>query len=330
MRIWWLVCLFIAMNVQAKQYWNAEEYFELHQGQKELSLSIKARSQMPIDNEIKNKIEGKEISVIAVEPSNQLSDYWTLTQQALQERLVEYGVTVQFEARATSLGEEDIEAKQLLDSIKKRPDFLLMSAGNKREQNLLDLIVSKIPNQKIIVNNLTTPIQGLKQQPFLYAGYDHYEGGYLVGNFYKELGYKKVLGVCLKRGFVADQRLDGFETGFEEYLVDIIHVTGDVNSVLKDKKYIKSKVRQYSPEALFACASDIALTLMDFDVDLPVNGLGGASKEMAAFKAGKLSVVSKRVGNIGTSIADVIALNLAQQLTPKIVMGNWELVYAVE
>lgn len=318
----------ISSNAIAKDYWTAEEYFSLHPEQRELSEALRERAKKPVDPVLKKYVSGLNVHIIAVEPSEQISDYWVKTRDAIETRLLEYDVLLRFERKGTRHGQEAIMVRNILASLDEYPDFLMLSAENNRMQSLLALLLKDVPQQKIIVNNLTTPIRFTPNQPFLYAGFDHFEGGKLIGEFYRDKGYSNVLAICLKRGFVAEQRLQGFESGLGGYVDDVLHFNGDSESLLSESEYIRSKVRTVKPDAIFACASDIALTLANMELGkvLPINGIGGVTKELAAFEKGKLAVVSDRVGNIGIAIADAIALSLAEKKSPLISIGHWELV----
>ena len=325
----YLSCLLLlfSSSVLSRTYWAVDDYFLLNPGEEKLTDTVMEMQNLPIDSDLKKLVEGETVTIIAVEPSKQISDYWVNTQTVLLDRLAEYGVKLNFISRSTTLGEERLESAQLFSLITKRPDYLLMSAGSRIEKGLVQLILKEVPEQKVIVNNLTTPMKGLAHNPFLYAGYDHYTGGFLVGRYYKDFEYKKVLGICLKRGLVAEQRLSGFEDGYNNYLIDVLYFDGSEESILREKAYIESKIRQLKPDAIFSCASDISITLTgkEFNLTLPVNGFGGVSAEIDAYRKGRLVMVPDRIGNIGVSMADTIILNLAGRSTPQVISGKWEM-----
>ena len=99
-----IILIFLSMSCYASTFESMQTYYQLHPEQQKLSNSIRNLSDKRISPKIKKRVSGKTLTIVTIEPSNQLSDYWTKTHKAIKERLKQYGILLNLTVRSSELG----------------------------------------------------------------------------------------------------------------------------------------------------------------------------------------------------------------------------------
>lgn len=287
-------------------------------------------------------INPKPVTIAAVYPERQASDFWRRSLEATEKRLRELNVNYTlYKYYSKSSGDIRLQVSQLADAKEKDVDFILTAADTKQVRNAVGKILAE-NRINIIIQNRTTPLKEWSDTPpLLYAGFDHIDGSRIIadkvaelfpnGAFFGilhcgegEIGYQRTKGLTDRLRFYG-----GF-TNKAEYYVDFS----------PDKAYAATMdmVKKYPDiEYIFACSTDIAFgsaaALRDAGLKdkICLSGWGGGSLELDLIKKGELEFTIMRLtDDSGVAAAEAIKMVLEGKRSdvPQIFAGGLRIISA--
>ncbi len=329
--------LALAMDVSAgNRYITLSDYLQRNPEQKALMAKLQAKVNAPAV--ALTKPGGKLVRIAMAVPGLQLSDFWLRTATALRRRLDRIGVVYQLDSHLFSLESDNFSQDARFDAaLKDDPDYLLLTLDSHLQQRSIERLLAQ-SRPKLILLNITTPIQQWgRNQPFLYAGFDHQEGSQLLadamladkGNqprtvslLYRSPGY-----VSDMRGNILVERLqqEGVRLSSRFY----------TDSTRGSSRAAALTALQQDPgiDFIFACSTDVAFGAVDAIAELGlqgkvrVNGWGGGQSEIDAIRRGSLDMTVMRINDdAGIAIAEAIRSDLAGEPVPQVFAGRFHLI----
>lgn len=272
------------------------------------------------------------VRIAVVYPGLQTSDYWQRSLRAMKARLEQiqqpYILDVRFSQPYLQV---DLQEAQLLEVLKKDPDYLIYTVNSDRQKHMLESVLQR-KRPKVIVQNLTRPIrEWFEIQPLIYVGFDHIRGAKLLASYYKKRFSKGTeYGILFwDRGVVSQQRGVTFfrEIGEHHKLVASYFTQASRGKARQATLRMLNENPKLS--YIYACATDVALGALDAlkelgREDVVVNGWGGGMSELEAFRAGQLDVVLMRMNDQnGIAIAEAISRDNAGLPVPQVYSGDF-------
>lgn len=333
-----LLCTLISLH----SYSQDKDFFTIDQFKKDYP------NQVVIMNEFEKRIRQKpqkiridrEIKIAVIYPGIQLSDYWVRSVKSFKKRMDELGLKYQIKEYFTQVGQHRKQTSDIKKAINDQPDYMIFTLDVRKHKKLIGRILSE-NKIKLILQNITTPLKQWKNhQPLLYVGFDHIEGSKLLADFYrKKFNNRGTYSMFyFQPGYVSEMRGNHFikylDKNSKFALTSTYHTQGKFE---KSKKAALSllKNRARRPEFIYACATDVALGIIEAIKDLKVvnpplvNGWGGGSKELEEIMKGNLDVTVMRMNDDnGIAMAEAIGLVEMKQEdnVPTVYSGDFVLI----
>ncbi len=334
-----LIALAFSSSVNAFKpltgYWAYEEYLEAHPAEHDLTelLSyVVKRDAVPLAIE-----QQRPVSISVVYPGQQISDYWRRNLTAFEARLKELKIDYELK-RVFTRPNTDLrqQSQSMMEAVQEGVDFLIFTLDTTRHRKFIEYVLTST-DTKLIIQNITTPVRSWEEyQPFLYVGFDHYEGTQLLTDYFKQrLPENSQYSVLYRsEGYVSDMRGDPFieEMSFRnDYFLDSSFYTQST----RDSAYKAASValkRSDDLAMIYACSTDVAFGAIDAIKEqgrenVLLNGWGGGSAELEALKKGYLDVTVMRMNDdTGIAMAEAIKWDIEGKEVPVVYSGELTLV----
>lgn len=323
--------------VVKKEYIPALEYLALHPRQKELSRKFNAIVQAPPVPLPQRNAE--PVSIAFVYPGVQASDYWRRSVLSFVSRMKELNLNFTLSEYYSKGGGVDIhkQEQQLREALAKDPDYLVFTLDVYRHRAFIERILAR-GRPTLILQNITTPLSiWEKTQPY-YVGFDHGIGTRMLAEYFLDrYGPNHHYGMLYySEGYVSKMRGDSFiqfmREGGGPRLVASYYTDGQME---RAKAATITILEEGEPDFLYACSTDVALGAVEALKEkgkhgqIPVNGWGGGSAELAAIARGELVATVMRMNDDnGVAMAEIIRLALTGQREqlPVLYSGSFTLV----
>lgn len=282
--------------------------------------------------------EFKTVRIAVVHPAMQGSDFWNRAVCAMGARLSERGIRYELDLYESARNEVRKQISQLQQALADNPDYLLFHLDSVRHQAAIEQLLT-LQKPKVILQNITTPVEGWQTHPLLYSGFDHETGSRLLAEaFIDRVGTEGRYAVIYgPQGHVAQMRGEGFikhiQTRSNLKLAGAYYTQANDPSGLGAAQEILTRYPDI--KFIYACSTDTALGAAEAIAQkglrsrVLINGWGGGSAELAALSAGRLDLTVMRMNDDhGAAMADAIALDLAGQgdRIPKVFSGRFVLI----
>jgi autoinducer 2-binding protein LuxP len=282
----------------------------------------------------------RPVRIAIIYPALQSSDYWVRSIKAFRARLDELQIDYELQTRLSGLNDDpSLLATQLQESLAWEPDYLVFTLGALIHRQLIEqLLVRKTP--KLILQNVTTPLQGWSAHPpFMYVGFDHQAGtrllaGYMLADSTTPIEYAMLYS---SHGYISRLRGDSFVTLTNARsgtrLLSSYYTDGDF--ALARDATLQELDRHPDLNMLFACSTDIALGALAALrqrgklEQVVINGWGGGEAELDALVRGDLDLTVLRLNDDnGVAMAEAIKAELEQrsEQLPQVFSGEMVLV----
>ncbi|WP_047044672.1 substrate-binding domain-containing protein [Vibrio mexicanus] len=316
-------------------YWGYEEYLEAHPAEHDLTelLSyVVKRDAVPLAAK-----QQRPVSISVVFPGQQISDYWRRNLTAFEARLkelqIDYDLKRVFTRPNTDLRQQ---SQSMMEAVQEGADFLIFTLDTTRHRKFIEYVLTST-DTKLIIQNITTPVRSWEEyQPFLYVGFDHYEGTQLLADYFKQRVPENSEYSVLYRseGYVSDMRGDPFieEMSFRNdyFLVSSFYTQSTRESAYKAASVALKRSNDLS--MIYACSTDVAFGAIDAIKEqgrenVLLNGWGGGSAELEALKKGYLDVTVMRMNDdTGIAMAEAIKWDIEGKEVPVVYSGELTLV----
>lgn len=263
----------------------------------------------------------RTVKLAIIYPGEQTSDYWRRSVSTIEKRLTESNVAYELKTFFSRPGIDiELQSKQLSKAIDWKPDYLVFTLDALRHQAMIERLLLR-GTPKLILQNITTPLSRWSEvRPFMYTGFDHEHGSYLLA---EEMLAQEPTGkysmLYFAPGYVSQMRGDTFVSHTAEYS-DLQKVSSYYTKGDRDIAFEATLAAlEADPDLnmIFACSTDIALGAADalkqnnkLDQVL-INGWGGGDSEIAALKKNEIDLTVMRMNDDSSvAIAEAIKLDL--------------------
>lgn len=274
---------------------------------------------VPITVEVEEKIE-----IALIFPAEDLSDSWQRAYVALDERLDELQIPHELITMGSAHDDHILQRTHLERALVEKYDYVIVGPTEIYIQKdiLADLI--KDPDIQVIIWNFTTPIMDwgktrAEGQPLAYVGFDHYDGGTVLGKYIlKTYDFKNVAYIYGVPGSTSIMRGHTVRDMLEAAGINTVYETYCDWDQIKAYEAAKQIVTAY-PEVdhIHVISTDMAigtanaLEEMGMTGEIVVNGWGGTAREQELLLDGKLDfTVLRNQDDEGVSQAEIIKLDL--------------------
>lgn len=274
---------------------------------------------VPITVEVEEKIE-----IALIFPAEDLSDSWQRAYVALDERLDELQIPNELITMGSAHDDHILQRTHLERALVEKYDYVIVGPTEIYIQKdiLADLI--KDPDIQVIIWNFTTPIMDwgktrAEGQPLAYVGFDHYDGGTVLGKYIlKTYDFKNVAYIYGVPGSTSIMRGHTVRDMLEAAGINTVYETYCDWDQIKAYEAAKQIVTAY-PEVdhIHVISTDMAigtanaLEEMGMTGEIVVNGWGGTAREQELLLDGKLDfTVLRNQDDEGVSQAEIIKLDL--------------------
>ena len=274
---------------------------------------------VPITVEVEEKIE-----IALIFPAEDLSDSWQRAYVALDERLDELQIPNELITMGSAHDDHILQRTHLERALVEKYDYVIVGPTEIYIQKdiLEDLI--KDPDIQVIIWNFTTPIMDwgktrAEGQPLAYVGFDHYDGGTVLGKYIlKTYDFKNVAYIYGVPGSTSIMRGHTVRDMLEAVGINTVYETYCDWDQIKAYEAAKQIVTAY-PEVdhIHVISTDMAigtanaLEEMGMTGKIVVNGWGGTGREQELLLDGKLDfTVLRNQDDEGVSQAEIIKLDL--------------------
>ncbi len=334
-----LILLTLALATEtsaANRYITLSDYLQQNPDQKALMAKLQAQVNGPAVA-LKN-IGGKPVRIAMAVPGLQLSDFWLRTATALRRRLDRIGVVYQLDSHLFSLDIDDFsQDARLRAALEDDPDYLILTLDSSLQQRSIErLLVQGRP--KLILLNITTPVQQWgRNQPFLYAGFDHQEGSQLLADAMladQDSQPRNVSLLYRSPGYVSDMRGNILVERLQQEGIRLSSSFYTDSTRDSSRAAAVTALRQ-DPDIdfFFACSTDVAFGAVDAIAELGlqgkvrVNGWGGGQSEVDAIRSGSLDMTVMRLNDdAGIAVAEAIRSDLLGEPVPQVFAGRFHLI----
>lgn len=314
----------------SSDYFSIDEFVHLHPEEKQKMSSFeKIVQNEPLKLSIEQK---KELKIVILYPSGEVSDYWRRSQLSFKKRLDLLGIKYTLKEHFIDATNVQAQKQIIVQTIQEESDYLIFTLNIDAHKKIINQILSQ-NRVKLILQNITTPLaQWEGNQPFLYVGFDHLEGTKLLANYFKEKfpnGANYAM-LYFKKGYVSTMRDDGFISLVDKNFIlkNSFYTEGNIqnaffatNSILRENENL---------DFIYSCATDVSLGALEAIKDIKnpplINGWGGGAKELALIKEKKLALAVMRINDDnGIAMAEAIKLALEnkQKQIPQIYSGRF-------
>ena len=296
-------------------YWDEIETAE----EMEFIRDIVRNDAVPITVEVEEKIE-----IALIFPAEDLSDSWQRAYVAVDERLDELQIPYEIITMGSSHDNHILQRTHLERALVEKYDYVIVGPTEIYIQKdiLEDLI--KDPDIQVIIWNFTTPLMDwgktrAEGQPLAYVGFDHYDGGTVLGKYIlKTYDFKNVAYIYGVPGSTSIMRGHTVRDMLEAVGINTVYETYCDWDQIKAYEAAKQIVTAY-PEVdhIHVISTDMAigtanaLEEMGMTGKIVVNGWGGTAREQELLLDGKLDfTVLRNQDDEGVSQAEIIKLDL--------------------
>jgi len=296
-------------------YWDEIETAE----EMEFIRDIVRNDAVPITVEVEEKIE-----IALIFPAEDLSDSWQRAYVAVDERLDELQIPYEIITMGSSHDNHILQRTHLERALVEKYDYVIVGPTEIYIQKdiLEDLI--KDPDIQVIIWNFTTPLMDwgktrAEGQPLAYVGFDHYDGGTVLGKYIlKTYDFKNVAYIYGVPGSTSIMRGHTVRDMLEAAGINTVYETYCDWDQIKAYEAAKQIVTAY-PEVdhIHVISTDMAigtanaLEEMGMTGKIVVNGWGGTAREQELLLDGKLDfTVLRNQDDEGVSQAEIIKLDL--------------------
>ena len=296
-------------------YWDEIETAE----EMEFIRDIVRNDAVPITVEVEEKIE-----IALIFPAEDLSDSWQRAYVAVDERLDELQIPYEIITMGSSHDNHTLQRTHLERALVEKYDYVIVGPTEIYIQKdiLEDLI--KDPDIQVIIWNFTTPLMDwgktrAEGQPLAYVGFDHYDGGTVLGKYIlKTYDFKNVAYIYGVPGSTSIMRGHTVRDMLEAAGINTVYETYCDWDQIKAYEAAKQIVTAY-PEVdhIHVISTDMAigtanaLEEMGMTGKIVVNGWGGTAREQELLLDGKLDfTVLRNQDDEGVSQAEIIKLDL--------------------
>lgn len=324
-------------EIMASEYMTVEEYQKLHP--EEVGLMQQFEEIVRAPGDIIGIAQDRPVRIAFIYPGHQASDYWRRSVASFKGRMDEIGLKYDLSEYFTTISSDTrTQEEQLRDALSMDPDYLVYTLYIGKHKRLIERMLTR-GRPKLIMQNITTPLRSWEgNQPFMYVGFDHATGSYLLADHYLnttgKTGSYSVL--HFSRGYISVMRGDTFVDYVGKHsdkkLVDAYYTEA---SRTKAKAATEDILNGSKVDFIYACSTDIALGGLDALKEMgmvgqvPINGWGGGSAELEAIAQGELDVTVMRMNDDnGVAMAEAIRLDLEgnDAAIPTVYSGDFILV----
>ena len=126
---------------------------------------------------ILNKHQTYPVKIAFATPLKQVSDYWRRSIDSFKGRMDEIGLDFVIEEFSTKVDETRKLKECIQSALEIEPDYLVLTPNDSGDKVVISRLLGR-SNVKIIVQNVTSPIDEWKETPpFMYLGFDQPTGG---------------------------------------------------------------------------------------------------------------------------------------------------------
>ncbi len=337
-----VVCLAIVGSVQleaAEEYMTVREFNKINPEQigraKEFAAIVQEKGQS-----IDSKIQQHPVRIAFIYPGNQASDYWRRSIRSFKSRMDEIGVQYElFEYFSKPAVDYRVQEKQMKESLKKDPDYLVFTLDAAKHKRIIGRIITK-GRPKLILQNITTPLRSWQgKQPFLYDGFDHATGSELLADYYinRTKGQGSYAVLFHSQGYVSTMRGDTFIEHMEKHSSLTLEASYYTDNDREKARLNTLEIINETPDIqfIYACSTDVALGAIDALRQsgelgkIMINGWGGGSNELAAISKGEMDITVMRMNDDnGVAMAEAIRLDIEgkENEIPTVFSGEFVLV----
>ncbi len=314
-----------------------EKYLEMHPEEKRISKEFYKIVQNP-GQPMEPGVQVKPVTISFVYPGQQASDYWRRSVSSFVARMDELGIQFELKEFFSKGGRQDIrkQEQQLKEALEYDPDYLVFTFNVNRHQKLIESILAH-GKPRLILQNITTPLNIWEDNQPFYVGFDHARGTRMLADYFlsKSSPDSRYGLLYYSKGYVSYMRGDTFVKYMRERnapsLVGAYYTCGQR---AKARERAGELLKMGELDFIYSCSTDVALSAADALQDsglqgTMLNGWGGGSAELAAIKDGRLDVTVMRMNDDnGVAIAEAIHLALIGEnaSVPTIFSGDFALI----
>lgn len=312
-------------------YWHYKEFLTINPTEKERTLLLA--------DTVRNKpvpisvTQDKPVTISVVYPGQQISDYWVRNINAFEKRMEELGIKYQLNQVFTR---PNVDMRQqslsLMEAIKNNTGYLIFTLDTTRHRKFIEHVLNS-SDTKLILQNITTPVQGWEErQPMMYVGFDHELGANQIADYYKQTipDGSKYSVLYFSEGYISDARGSSFIQMMEENNSYILSSSFYTKTTEQSGYESALKIIEKDPDIkfIYACSTDVALgaakALKELNrQDIEINGWGGGSAELDAIVNGDLNVTVMRMNDdTGIAMAEAIKWDIESKPVPLVYSGD--------
>lgn len=312
-------------------YWHYKEFLTINPTEKDRTLLLaETVRNKPVPISV---VQDKPVTISVVYPGQQISDYWVRNIKAFEKRMEELGIKYQLNQVFTR---PNVDMRQqslsLMEAIKNNTGYLIFTLDTTRHRKFIEHVLNS-SDTKLILQNITTPVQGWEErQPMMYVGFDHELGANQIADYYKQTipDGSKYSVLYFSEGYISDARGSSFIQMMEEN--NSYKLSSSFYTKTTEQSGYEStlKIIEKDPDIkfIYACSTDVALgaakALKELNrQDIEINGWGGGSAELDAIVKGDLNVTVMRMNDdTGIAMAEAIKWDIENKPVPLVYSGD--------